>query len=117
MRLDVTCVCGSTEAESIAHLDATEVSVSDSVDMAQGRGLLVGRPVPEVRIRIIDHEVQIPGGHMNTGYLDTAEDADNKVAFGFSAGLSARSTYLPARSFLLRSRSQRDTGEGSGRAH
>ncbi len=80
--VDVTCVYGSTEAEPIAHLDASEIDASDAADMARGMGLLVGKPVSQVRVRIVDHEVQVAGEHVNGGYLDPAHDAENKVAEG-----------------------------------
>lgn len=80
--LAVTCVYGSTEAEPIAHLDAAGITREDRADMTAGRGLLVGHPVPQARVRIVDHEIQVAGGHVNAGYLDPAHDAENKVREG-----------------------------------
>lgn len=80
--LAVTCVYGSTEAEPIAHLRAVDISDADRAAMRDGAGLLAGDPVPQVRLRIVDDEVQVAGGHVNRGYLDPARDAETKVAEG-----------------------------------
>ncbi|MEL6643398.1 MAG: AMP-binding protein [Pseudomonadota bacterium] len=79
LKVRVACVYGSTEAEPIAHLDADEISDTDLRDMQNGRGLLVGQPVPEARVRIVDAEVQVAGGHVNAAYLDPAQTAETKV--------------------------------------
>lgn len=47
--------------------------------MAKGRGLLVGKPVPQVKVRIEDGEILVAGGHVNSGYLDPAQNAGNKI--------------------------------------
>ncbi len=77
--LSVVCVYGSTEAEPIAHLDARHISEQDHRQMALGRGLLVGYPVPEVSVRICDNEIQVAGAHVNDGYLDPAHSKENKI--------------------------------------
>ncbi|NHF73181.1 AMP-binding protein [Paracoccus xiamenensis] len=78
----ITCVYGSTEAEPIAHLDAAEITTADHAAMSQGQGLLVGRPVPNLQLRIRDHEIQVAGAHVNPGYLDPTHDAGNKLREG-----------------------------------
>ena len=78
----IVCIYGSTEAEPIAHLNADEISQEAFQDMAEGRGLLVGKPVPQVQVRIVDKEVQVAGAHVNDGYLDAAHNADNKIVEG-----------------------------------
>lgn len=80
--LRIICVYGSTEAEPIAHLDATDVSSADLAAMTSGQGLLAGHPVADIRVRIMDDEVQVAGPHVNSGYLDPAHDAENKIAEG-----------------------------------
>ncbi len=77
--LNVTCVYGSTEAEPIAHLNADDISHPDFDAMRDGQGLLVGRATPTTRVRIVDHEIQVTGDHVNRGYLDPTHDANNKV--------------------------------------
>jgi long-subunit acyl-CoA synthetase (AMP-forming) len=44
--------------------------------------LLAGPPVEEIRVRIVDDEIQVAGAHVNGGYLDPAHDAENKVREG-----------------------------------
>jgi olefin beta-lactone synthetase len=80
--LRVICVYGSTEAEPIAHLDAAEISREDRAAMEAGQGLLVGRPVADIRLRIADPEIQVAGPHVNRGYLDPAQDRDTKLTEG-----------------------------------
>ncbi|MBA4491772.1 AMP-binding protein [Paracoccus sp. S1E-3] len=78
----ITCVYGSTEAEPIAHLDACDITENDRAAMSQGAGLLAGRPVPGLRLRIREHEIQVAGAHVNPGYLNPAHDAENKLPEG-----------------------------------
>ncbi len=80
--VDVTCVYGSTEAEPIAHLGAEDIHPEDMEQMAQGAGLLVGHPVPEVRLRISDDEIEVTGDHVNKSYLDRVQTRENKVFEG-----------------------------------
>ncbi|WP_420586126.1 AMP-binding protein [Ruegeria sp.] len=81
-RLSVVCVYGSTEAEPIAHLDAMDISDEDHRDMAAGRGLLVGYPVPDIMLRIRDNEIQVAGAHVNEGYLNPTHSKKNKIKEG-----------------------------------
>lgn len=80
--LEVTCVYGSTEAEPIAHLGMDEISKADFEAMVAGCGLLAGRPVPEIRLRIEADEILVAGEHVNEGYLDPRHDAANKIRDG-----------------------------------
>jgi len=80
--LKVTAVYGSTEAEPIAHLDARTITESDRTAMLSGSGLLVGKPVDVVDVRIVSDEIQVAGDHVNAGYLDPAHDAENKIKEG-----------------------------------
>jgi acyl-CoA synthetase (AMP-forming)/AMP-acid ligase II len=80
--LRVVCVYGSTEAEPIAHLDNSDIGPGDLDAMRNGRGLLAGRPVREIGLRIVDDEIQVAGAHVNGGYLDPAHDAENKLREG-----------------------------------
>lgn len=73
-------VYGSTEAEPIAVLDAAEIDERDWADMAAGRGILAGKPVPAARLEIVDDEITVTGAHVNKTYLDPTQDAGTKVA-------------------------------------
>ena len=77
--LRIACVYGSTEAEPIAHLDAAGITPADRTAMDTGAGLLVGPPVPGLDLRLQDGEIFVAGDHVNTGYLDPAHDAGNKL--------------------------------------
>ncbi len=80
--LTVVAVYGSTESEPIAHLDFTDVSEADKAAMRQGKGLLAGKPVPEVTLVIENDEILVAGAHVNQGYLDSRQDAETKVLKG-----------------------------------
>lgn len=80
--LRVVCVYGSTEAEPIAHLEASGINARDHAAMEDGQGLLVGAPVEGLQVRIVADEIQVAGAHVNGGYLNPAHDAENKVRDG-----------------------------------
>jgi len=56
----VVAVYGSTEAEPIAHLEHSEISPNDLAAMVSGRGLLAGRPTPELQLAILADEFGRP---------------------------------------------------------
>lgn len=71
-------VFGSTEAEPIAHLELKDIADADWRAMAEGAGLLAGKPIDEVAVELRDHEVFVAGAHVNRGYLDPADDVSTK---------------------------------------
>lgn len=102
-------VYGSTEAEPIAHIAFDELVSGDLEAMKSGRGLLVGRPVPEIDLRILENlhdqkleffnqagldrasldraslgpnrigEIIVSGAHVLPGYLHGLGDAETKI--------------------------------------
>ena len=72
-------VYGSTEAEPISHLATSEVSPSDWLAMRSGGGILAGKPVPSVQLRLDGDEILVAGRHVNPGYLDPSRNASTKV--------------------------------------
>jgi acyl-CoA synthetase (AMP-forming)/AMP-acid ligase II len=58
-------VFGSTEAEPIAHIAASEITSDDLEAMRAGRGLLAGKPVPEISLRILRDCWGGPRGEMS----------------------------------------------------
>lgn len=78
-RARVVGVYGSTEAEPIAHVEPGEISPADRIAMASGAGILVGHPVPEVRVAIVADEIHVAGDHVVQGYVDPADDASTKT--------------------------------------
>lgn len=75
----ITAVYGSTEAEPIAHVAVADISPEDWQAMADGQGILAGRPAPEARVAIEGDEILVTGEHVNKGYLDPAHDASTKL--------------------------------------
>jgi acyl-CoA synthetase (AMP-forming)/AMP-acid ligase II len=102
----VVTLYGSTEAEPISHVAWSEVTVEDRQRMRSGKGLLVGTPVDEIELRVVDMpraregevpryssrefeqrcrsieedgEIVVTGEHVVRGYLDGAGDAETKI--------------------------------------
>lgn len=75
----VVAVYGSTEAEPIADLDVREISTDDWAAMDRGRGILAGKPIAQAQVRIRDDEILVAGPHVNSGYLDPAQDSSTKI--------------------------------------
>jgi olefin beta-lactone synthetase len=96
-------VYGSTEAEPIAHLECREITTEDRLAMLAGRGLLAGRPVAEIKVRIVCErwgrpipplsagefegmalpageagEIVVSGSHVLPGYLHGHGDEETK---------------------------------------
>lgn len=61
----VTAVYGSTEAEPIAHMPRHEMHPDDLDMMLGGKGLLVGPPVAEIQLRILQNQWGKPIGPYN----------------------------------------------------
>jgi len=57
---EIVAVYGSTEAEPIALLSHADISASDRQAMASGHGLLAGRPVPDIQLRLIREDTAPP---------------------------------------------------------
>jgi acyl-coenzyme A synthetase/AMP-(fatty) acid ligase len=77
-RAAIHAVYGSTEAEPIAHLELKDISEADWRAMAEGAGLLAGKPIAEIAMEVRDHEVFVAGAHVNSSYLDPADDGSTK---------------------------------------
>ena len=65
---DSWVVYGSTEAEPISHMSASEVLSETAAATARGDGLCVGKPVDAVRVRLEDDEILVSGDHVNPSY-------------------------------------------------
>jgi acyl-CoA synthetase (AMP-forming)/AMP-acid ligase II len=103
----LTAVYGSTEAEPIAHIDAAEIGAEEKAAASSGSGLLAGKPVDEIDLRVIPAspgsplgpftsgefdslrcrpetvgEIVVAGPHVLGGYLDGIGDEENKIVAG-----------------------------------
>lgn len=99
----VVAVYGSTEAEPIAHIDRKDFSVDDMRSMTSGAGLLAGKPVAEINVRVMEPcwgfplgdldqatfssicmqpgkagEIVVTGKHVLKGYLHGSGDKETK---------------------------------------
>jgi olefin beta-lactone synthetase len=100
---EVTAVYGSTEAEPMAEVALSDISKEDFDAMELGQGLLTGRPVPSISLRVIREqwgvpispldartfeqltmasgvpgEIVVSGGHVLGGYLNGEGDSETK---------------------------------------
>lgn len=93
----IVAVYGSTEAEPIAHIGCDEISDDDWKAMREGKGLLAGPPIPEIRLRIVADqwgnaitrfdplatgeigEILVTGDHVLKGYLHGQGNEETKV--------------------------------------
>lgn len=98
---------GSTEAEPITMVASAEIRSEDVEQTINGKGLLVGRPIPEINLRILRDrwgspreastagmldqdtlktdevgEVVVSGAHVAPGYLGGEGDAETKFRVG-----------------------------------
>ena len=100
-------IYGSSEAEPIAQIEYREISSSDFEAMRLGRGLLAGKPIAGIALRILaPHpgeniatltpvqldamtlqpnavgEILVSGEHVLTGYLHGSGDQETKIRVG-----------------------------------
>ncbi len=100
---EVIVVYGSTEAEPISHVSASEITPEQWQAMGRGRGLLVGKPIPQIAVRVIASvpgvslrnmrekhfqqlicatdeagEIVVSGDHVLSGYLEGIGDETTK---------------------------------------
>lgn len=103
----IVAVYGSTEAEPMAEIARDEMTEADLQGMLNGRGLLAGKPVPEIQLRILRDqwgtsigpltqaefdaacvarnepgEIVVSGDHVLPGYLHGQGDEETKVRVG-----------------------------------
>ena len=99
----IITVYGSTEAEPIAHISRDDLTDADRKAMTDGKGLLTGKPVAQIKARVISAEwgrpikpmdsaafekiclgpeaageIVVSGGHVLPGYLDGVGDEETK---------------------------------------
>ncbi|MBT9556211.1 MAG: AMP-binding protein [Myxococcales bacterium] len=77
---DSVVVYGSTEAEPISAASGQRDVAPSEATSAAGHGLLVGRPVPAIQVRLDDDDLLVAGAHVNERYFDDpAAEAKHKV--------------------------------------
>lgn len=101
---DVVAVYGSTEAEPIARIRWADISAADLEAMADRAGLLVGRPVPAIDLRILPDRWGQPLGPFTAaeferealghGAIGEIVVAGDHVLGGYEGGLGNRETKI-----------------------
>lgn len=104
---NIVAVYGSTEAEPIAQIATSEISLEDRKAMREGKGLLAGYPVEALQLRILPNawgepigpyspdlfegmclgpgqtgEIVVYGDHVLPSYLDGVGDEETKFDVG-----------------------------------
>ncbi len=87
-------VYGSTEAEPIAHLNYAEITDDDTFAMRSGKGLLVGRPVPDIQLRIVRDKWGTPLRSLTRYELDSETVAPDESGEIVVSGEHVLTTYL-----------------------
>lgn len=70
---EIVAVYGSTEAEPIAHVAASQIDPADLEAMMSGRGLLAGHPDDSIRLRIIRLQWGVPRGPYSASELEAQQ--------------------------------------------
>jgi olefin beta-lactone synthetase len=93
----IVAVYGSTEAEPIAKLTLDEITADDRARMQHGRGLLAGRPVPEIQLRILRARWGTPLAPLTSAEFDAACLSVNEPGEIVVAGAHVLPGYLHGR--------------------
>jgi olefin beta-lactone synthetase len=104
---DIMVVYGSSEAEPISTVTRAQMTTCDRIAMNEGKGLLVGRPVDSLDVRIMNDawgrpvglmdrdrfdascrspgqigEIVVSGKHVLSGYVDRGTESESKFRVG-----------------------------------
>jgi acyl-CoA synthetase (AMP-forming)/AMP-acid ligase II len=90
----VVAVYGSTEAEPIAEIDRGAISAADRAAMTGGAGLLAGRPVDSIQVRIMPDRWGTPVGPLSPAELDTASLPATEIGEIVVSGEHVLESYL-----------------------
>jgi acyl-CoA synthetase (AMP-forming)/AMP-acid ligase II len=102
----IVAVYGSTEAEPIAHIKCSEITASDWQAMREGKGLLAGPTIPEIRLRIVPDQwgkevlIQAPVPEGETGEILVTGDHVLKSYLRGQGATQDISTQVAASGFL-----------------
>jgi acyl-CoA synthetase (AMP-forming)/AMP-acid ligase II len=75
---EVVAVYGSTEAEPIAHVCRREISAADHQAMLAGQGLLAGKPIVDIDLRILRGQWGTPVGRLSREQFATLCQSTNQ---------------------------------------
>ena len=91
---EITAVYGSTEAEPMAEIALSEIAVEDFAAMERGAGLLAGRPVDTLSLRVVRNQWGTPLGELEAGRFDDLCLAADEVGEIVVSGEHVLSGYL-----------------------
>jgi olefin beta-lactone synthetase len=92
----VQAIYGATEAEPMAVLERGEFGVDERDAMHRAKGLLVGRPIPQVQLRILRDRFGEPRGPWMPADLDAASAAVEEAGEIVVSGRHVVERYLDA---------------------
>jgi acyl-CoA synthetase (AMP-forming)/AMP-acid ligase II len=76
---NLIAVYGSTEAEPIAVMKASEITPVDWQDMQKGRGILAGNIQADMQLAIREEEITVTGPEVIKGYINPVDDSQTKL--------------------------------------
>lgn len=91
---EVVSVYGSTEAEPMTHMALHEMSADDRKAMLEGAGLLAGKPVEGIRLRVVRDRWGTPLGRLSAATFDEAEMPEGQAGEIVVSGEHVLSGYL-----------------------
>jgi len=91
---EVVAVYGSTEAEPIAHIHWQDISEDDMSNMKKGRGLLAGKPVQQIDVKVIKDMTSTPIEPMSQAQFQLLNLAENEIGEIVVAGDHVLPGYL-----------------------
>ncbi|VAW97616.1 hypothetical protein MNBD_GAMMA21-2154 [hydrothermal vent metagenome] len=94
LNCEIVAVYGSTEAEPIAHIHWQDISETDLINMKQGRGLLAGKPVQQIDVKVIKDRTNSPIKPMSQEKLDEFSLTENEIGEIVVAGDHVLPGYL-----------------------
>ena len=91
---NIVVVYGSTEAEPIAHISMKEISTKDYTGMQLGKGLLAGKPVPEIELAIIPDRYGDSFGFLTLEEFDALKLLKNDIGEIVVTGNHVQKSYI-----------------------
>ena len=93
-RAAIVAVYGSTEAEPIAEIDRTDISAADRAAMTGGAGLVAGKPVESIQVRILPDRWGTPVGPLSPAELERESLPPKEIGEIVVAGDHVLDSYL-----------------------
>jgi acyl-CoA synthetase (AMP-forming)/AMP-acid ligase II len=94
---DIMALYGSSEAEPIAHIARAAIRAADRQEMSSGGGLLVGPPVEDIQVRVLQDRWGFPVGPFSASAFDALCCAPGEAGEIVVSGAHVLSGYVGGR--------------------